>query len=699
MVAAGKRKDHTLYVPMGMLLNGEWRGLIVDDDDTSRASAKLALEGERIYGRPIKLEFASSAREAIEILSADSRFVFAILDVMMESNDSGLGLIDWIRSRPELAAMRLAIRTGYSGPHSPEETIQKYDIFDYRAKTELSRGKFVGIVASMARSWVEISSACAGEKAMAALAKGSLELNEAQSSQFFLLALGKAGRDLVQHGLFEAHFKPFESLNTLEKKSDTITAPGLPDIIVNSHPGSCWPSQEKALRSLLSSAQSAYTTLSAIKKLEAMAYADPVTGLANRRRLMQWLERDLEAGEPLGVMIIDVDHFKKINDRLGHEAGDKLLKTLGDRMSKACEIIPSRAARLGGDEFCVLFRCHDESSGMSAASDWLQFLEGVVPLGMESVDPHFSAGLSFSSSGAPGEVLRNADVAMYQAKKTGRGRLCLHQQGGFFDAPKRERGARLAKGLADGELVPLFQPIIDATSGRCCAFEIYARWRQPDGELVLPGDFLPMAHETGVARSIDLWMANQALLASQHLHGRVQFRINLDSKQACDETFAEELSLSWVGQPSHAFAVEILESAAFPDIEKVKKFTHRLASNGHEISLDHFGSGNSSLTFLSRLPIGSIKIDAHLSRSLACDSDVKLAKSTAAVAKVYGIDCMGTGIETLQEVKTLLSWGALRVQGHVIAPAMEWEATLSWLTLWENGASARWLDELSNLSL
>lgn len=677
-----KRLPTIKAVPPGRLAAGSWRGLVVDDDQGSRASARLALDGELLFGYPVKIEFASSAQQAKEILEKDSEFVFAILDVVMERQDSGLDLIDWIRSRPECQAMRLAIRTGYSGSLPVEEVIQKYDILDYRAKTELSRGKLIGVVAALARSWVEISHSMAGEKAMGALAFGNQELSEAQSPQYFLMALGKAGRSVMEPALFEAHFaqEPTSDVSVPKPTERWIRAAGLPDIHVAWREEGLWPVQAKAFKKLLSSTQASYSSLASIKKLEALAYSDSMTGLANRRRLIQWIERDLEAGEPLSVMIMDVDHFKRVNDRLGHEAGDKLLKALGERMGKACEAIPSRAARLGGDEFCVLFRSPSEADGLVAAKSWLDLLAGPIPLGVEEVVPKFSAGIAWSASSPPGEALRNADVAMYQAKKAGRGRLCRFDPSGFEqEEPKREREQRLAKGLADGELVPIFQPIVELSTGRCVALEMFARWRRGREGLLSAGDFLPMAHEAGVSKAIDLWMANQALEASVALDSRIQIRINIDSKQAADEAFADELCRLWSHAPDGAFAIEMLESAALPDLERVKRFASRLSASGVEMSLDGYGSGHASMGLLNKLDLGSVKVDASMTRGPSAQSGSKMGQSIAAVCAVHGIACMATGLESVEDVKLASSWGVTLGQGHLIAEPMPWGEIKKWL--------------------
>lgn len=689
------RKKTMPPLPSQALTGGAWLGLIVDDDESSRASARLALDGEVVFGRPIALEFAASAEEAREKLSINNAFVFAIIDVVMEAQDSGLELIDWIRSRGELSTLRLAIRTGYAGNDEPNEMIQKYDILDFRDKSDLTRAK-LGVVASLARSWMEIQSAMAGERAMGELARGTQDLNEAQSPSMFVDALRRSGNAaLGPWGSFEANLRVEEGMP--KQGSETIKGASLPDIDVMWDGTGAWPAQCVAVRRLMASARAAYANLAEVKKLEAMAYADPVTGLANRRRLVQWMESDGERGEALGVMILDVDHFKRVNDRLGHDAGDKLLKALGERMALACQNARARAARLGGDEFCVLFRASSAELSKEMAEAWLALIVGPVPLGFEVLEPQFSAGLAWAKGVAPGEALRNADVAMYQAKKSGRARLCVFDPLTSMDAPRRERQQRLADGVAGGEMVAMFQPMVDASSGQCVAFEMFARWRQSDKALISAGDFLPMAHEAGVSRALDSWMSAEAVRASETLGKRTQIRLNVDSKQVCGEGFAEELVQAWDNARPGAFAVEIMESSALPDVERARKFAARVSSSGHEVCLDNFGSGSASMGVLSKLALGSVKIDAALARASEGSVERMLGRSACQVASIHGLRAMASGVMSAQEAVALASWGASALQGQAIGEPMERLEAEAWLERWEQTGRVAWLDQLKQV--
>jgi diguanylate cyclase (GGDEF)-like protein len=661
---------------------GVWRGLVVDDDEGSHRAVALALDGFFVFGSPVVLDCASSAAQAKAMLSGEPVYAFALIDVMMERREAGLELVDWIREQPTLAALRVAMRSGYSGAMSAGEIIQKYDISDFRAKSELSSSQLLAVVASMARSWLEVSAAIAGERAMAAWARGAQDLAQAATPHLFLSELARAGRDVLSPWSFEVEAEggePALGACGFEGSGHWVRAAGLPSIRARFDGGRCWPAQEVAALRLLDSARGAYGQLASMRSLEALAYTDTLTGLPNRRRLAQWLD-EAQNGAPLAAMILDVDHFKRVNDRLGHEAGDKLLKVIGERMGAACEAMAARAARLGGDEFCVLFRAETPERGVQAAQAWLNLIGGAVQLGVERCEPTFSAGLAWSVDFSASELLRQADVAMYQAKTLGRSRLCPYEAGMGMDAPKREREQRVAQGVASGELVPMFQPIVRAGhQGACVGFEILARWRKPDGSLALAADFLPMAQDGGASRSIDAWVASRAMRASQDIQARVQMRINLDARQARDPGFAAELAAAWRGAPQGAFAVEVLESAALPDLEAAKAFALAVGALGQEVSLDGFGSGQASLGLLSRLPLSSIKVPAELCRAPEGSAERLLGQAAAHVAALRGLPCVAFGVETEQEAALASSWGMAQLQGNVVAPPMPWEQAKAWL--------------------
>lgn len=689
------KKTAALPLPPKALVDGSWLGLVVDDEEGSRTSVRLALAGEKIFGRPIELEFADSAAAAKAKLSVNgSRFVFAIVDMVMEEKESGLELVDWIRSRPDLLCLRVAIRTGYAGGADPKEMIQKYDILDFRDKSDLTRGKLLGLIATLARSWVELQSARAGESAMEELARGAQALAECESHAAFVSALNKAGKAaLAPWGYFEAkaHSGAAQAVSGIE----AVRAQGLPDLDVSFDASTGWPSQAKVAKQLMGSARAAYGNLAERRKLEALAYADSITGLPNRRRLVQWMERDAEARNAVGTMIVDFDYFKRVNDRLGHEAGDKLLKVLGERMAAACQKQPARAARLAGDEFCVLFNAESADAAAKQAADWLARLGDPVHLGFDVLEPRFSAGLFWSAGVSPTKALRNADLAMYQAKRTGRGRLCLHTSENHINtAPKRARELRLAEAVASGEMVALYQPAVD-DFGECVAFEMFVSWRQPDGSLIAAADFLPLAQEARVARDLDLWMAAEACRGAEKLGPTPQIRLNVDSEQLAASGFAQDLIRAWAGHPPGAFAVEMMESAALPDVEKARQFAAAMSQEGHEVCLDNFGSGSGSMGVLGRLNLGSVKIDASLTRGHPESSARRLGESACKVASIHGLRCLAINVRSPAEAAQLALWGACAFQGPGVGEPMELEQASAWLTRWRQEGRSLWMARLA----
>jgi diguanylate cyclase (GGDEF)-like protein/PAS domain S-box-containing protein len=405
----------------------------------------------------------------------------------------------------------------------------------------------------------------------------------------------------------------------------------------------------------------------AAESLRYHADHDVLTGLVNRRRFEEELERS--GGDPKGaggaVVIVDVDHFKFVNDSLGHEAGDAVLRgvasSLRERVGAA-----GLPARLGGDEFAVLLPGASEQEARELALSLLHAVrsrETRVPVTA-------SAGISVFDAGPtqdPGDALVAADIALYEAKEGGRDRVATFtgQQGQRLTWVGRVRGAIEAE-----RLVLHSQPIVNLATGETVGEELLVRMVDETGEIVMPSAFLPTAERFGLIRDIDRWVVSRAL--ELIAVGR-RVSVNLSARSVSDPelTSRVEQGLRRAGADPALLVFEITETAAAADMEDVRAFAERVQRLGCGLALDDFGTGFGSFIYLKHLPVSELKIDMefvrHVSHSRA---DRRLVESIVMIAQALGVRTVAEGVEDEATLGLLRKYGVDYAQGwHLGAPA------------------------------
>ena len=405
----------------------------------------------------------------------------------------------------------------------------------------------------------------------------------------------------------------------------------------------------------------------AAESLRYHADHDVLTGLVNRRRFEEELERC--GGDPKGsggaVVIVDVDHFKFVNDSLGHEAGDAVLRGVASSLRERVGA-GGLPARLGGDEFAVLL----PGAGEQEARDLALSLLHAVRSRETRVPVTASAGISVFDAGPtqdPGDALVAADIALYEAKEAGRDRVATFtgQQGQRLTWVGRIRGAIEAE-----RLVLHSQPIVDLATGQTVGEELLVRMVDEAGELVMPSAFLPTAERFGLIRDIDRWVVSRALelIAT----GR-RVSVNLSARSVSDPelTSRVEQGLRQAGADPALLVFEITETAAAADMEDVRAFAERVQRLGCGLALDDFGTGFGSFIYLKHLPVSELKIDMefvrHVSHSRA---DRRLVESIVMIAQALGVRTVAEGVEDEATLTLLRKYGVDFAQGwHLGAPA------------------------------
>ena len=426
-------------------------------------------------------------------------------------------------------------------------------------------------------------------------------------------------------------------------------------------------------------------------QLRHQALHDPLTGMANRA-LFQTKVRDAlaEGRERVGVLFIDLDDFKTVNDSLGHVVGDELLRAVAGRVAD-CIRPGDLAARLGGDEFAVLVRgAADSRAAIAVASRIVDRLREPFHVMGAEVMVRASIGIATREAGELGAegILRDADEAMYTAKGLGKGRWEVFAPSMHAAVLSRhEFKADLHRALERDELLVQYQPIFEVPSGEVVAAEALLRWRHPRYGLVQPDDFIPLAEETGLIAPIGLWVLERACVEArrwpEHGSGRdIAVAVNVSAKQLQRGTFIEEIQqvLARTGLKPTNLILEVTESLAFDEGEGATESLQPLREQGIRIALDDFGTGHSSLSRLRDFPVDIIKIDKAFTTTLRAARDGGgLSHAVFTFSHSLGVTVVAEGVEELGDLHALGDFPREWAQGYHLARPLDANAMLDLL--------------------
>ena len=445
------------------------------------------------------------------------------------------------------------------------------------------------------------------------------------------------------------------------------------------------------------------------EQLQRLAFYDSLTELPNRALLNDRLRVALAGAERqqdlIAVMYLDLDGFKEVNDTLGHAAGDALLTETGRRIGR-CIRASDTLARTGGDEFTVLLTRASSIADVTAIAE--RILEAVaepIQVGGRTVRVGTSIGISFHpKDGQDAETLQlKADLAMYKAKKAGRGQYRVFE--GELAASGKDRmslTAKLEAALAGDDLMLFYQPVVDVQDGRVAYAEALLRWRKPGGELVLPDAFLPHAEECGLIRRIDNWVIERACRDARSWPGeraRPGVCVNLSAASIQQTNLASLLAgvLERTALMPVQLTLEIKESAIVCDPQAVRLALEDIAPLGLRWSLDDFGSGRSSLTYLTRFPIRGVKLDRTLVERIGRDTTgEELIRSVLTLARALELDVVAKGVEHTHQQAFLAALGCRLMQGYRFVRPMSGDMFGHWLAA--NGSRGLWAKRLKSPS-
>jgi diguanylate cyclase (GGDEF)-like protein/PAS domain S-box-containing protein len=433
--------------------------------------------------------------------------------------------------------------------------------------------------------------------------------------------------------------------------------------------------------------QARQTQLELERRLVFQARHDPLTGLPNRRMLIERLDDVLDRVHTVGarasLLICDLDNFKVVNDGLGHEHGDKLLVAVGTRLRVALR--PNDlVARLGGDEFVVLLDELDtKDQAALLAQRALDALAEPVELAGQRVPVTASVGVVHlrPDHERADDVIRDADVAMYHAKASGKGRVTVFEAGMRDKAWERhdlEQALRVA--IREGQLHLLYQPKLAARDGALLGFEALVRWEHPDRGLIGPGEFIPLAEETGLIVPLGRWVFREACRQLGEWRGElpaareVTVAVNLSGPELHSDELVTELAqvLEIHGVPAESLELEVTESVAMSNPAAVASALTALKSLGVRVALDDFGTGYSSLAYLRKLPVDVLKIDRAFVKGLGTDiEDAEIIRFLVSLAKTLSLSTVAEGVETQAQHAQLRLLGVDALQGYLLGRPMK----------------------------
>ncbi len=419
--------------------------------------------------------------------------------------------------------------------------------------------------------------------------------------------------------------------------------------------------------------------------LQQVAHFDALTNLLNRRGFNQiFAEKVAEKTRSQGMMAViflDIDHFKRINDSLGHDAGDQLLTVLAGCIKGSIRSREDVVARFGGDEFCILINIHHRDEARHMAQRIMQKMKEPIELAGRRMVMTTSIGISlFPDDGQTcEELLKTADLALYQSKDTGRNSL------NFFSSNLKTRASlelQLEEELraalhARTELVLFYQPIFDMKLGKVTRLEALVRWQHPQHGLLAPDRFIGIAENNGLIAELDHWVLRQAChdlsLLSDRGYTELTMAVNCSALNLARDELADEIedALRFAGVAANRLELEVTENALMGNISSTLTLLRQIRALGVSLAIDDFGTGYSSLAYLKRLPLNTLKIDRSFIQDIPkSTADSEIVQAIIGMAHTLHLQVVTEGVETQAQFELLLKHDCDFIQGYLLSPAV-----------------------------
>ncbi len=713
---------------------GSWRIMIIDDDPDVHSATTFALGSLEIQHRPLSFLHAYSAAEAREILQKEKDIAIILLDVVMEHEDAGLQLVNYIRKTLGLADVRIILRTGQPG-YAPEiDAIRDYDINDYKTKSELTRTKLYTAVTSAIRSYEQICSISSSRRGLEMIINASTELMATHGLHNFasgvltqitsLLGLGCEGFVCIRPANLQNnhHTDDLQVVACTERYQSyqnqllkTLQLPSAPETIYQAlhQQQSVYEKNATVLyfnntekkdfalyldsgvhlnemdRRLLdvfcSNVSVGLDNVILNSRLHNYAFYDLLTGLGNRLKLLQTLGETLSSAskQHSALSLIDIDHFAETNDALGHQFGDLLLYAVAQRLFRHfgdnCQL-----ARVGSDTFALLG--HQDKVNPDKILELF-----TTPFEVDHQDVQLTATIGLIKldeyDGDASEALKDTNIALKRAKTSQRGGYEYFTRSMGVEIRERVMLMHALRAAFEHErLFLVYQPQVDMRTGKAVGAEALLRWRTDEGKFVPPDQFIPIAEYSGLIVDIGEWVLRSALhelVALRNMgYTTFQMAINVSQAQFSHPLFMQTLhkALQDTSAPPQCVELEITESMAMKDPDLLIKTLHQIKQLGVSVSIDDFGTGFSSLSHLQKLDVDKLKIDRAFVNDIQQNgSEGSIAKMIVQLGQNLGLSVIAEGVENDMQAKTLMDYGCHMAQGYFYARPLTQQDLHDWL--------------------
>ncbi|OGO84921.1 MAG: diguanylate phosphodiesterase [Chromatiales bacterium RIFOXYA1_FULL_46_5] len=700
--------------------SGEWHLLIVDDDEEIHTVTKLALSDLLVLDRKLVFHHAFSGKEALKFLAQNPYIAVILLDVVMESDDAGLKVVQQIREELKMDEVRIVLRTGQPGYAPEESVIKEYDINDYKTKTELTRNKLVTAIISSIRSYQQIRTINQNRIGLQKIINAGANLLEQHSLHEFsegvvtqissLIGLhaegvlcaqieddGSSSDNIYVLGA-AGHYAPYikcklERLNNnriiqqittclaerrhIFTEKDTVLYLGNIDHAAAVYIETNRPVEDfdrQLIEVFLSNISIGYENVTLFQQLKHAAYIDPLTKTPNRNEFTSLLQetRRLDPSRNVAVLI-DIDHFSDVNDGLGQETGNELLIAVTHRLVAQFGEI-AQIGRIGADVFgligpeqaltpetlsCIFempFQCSEHSLQVNATFGFCRLRDSALH------------GLT---------ILKHVYIALNRAKKH------LAQNFEYYSAQMEEQMVErlvllrsLRSDFQKDKLQLWYQPQICLKSRNVLGMEALLRWPQTDGSFISPAVFIPLAEYSGLIIEIGDWVLQQACKQLQSLKeqgfSHLRIAVNVSMPQFRNHRFVQSVinCVERYQVNPALLELEITESVVMDDPKIVIDALNKLKDFGIKVAIDDFGIGFSSLSYLQQLPLDRIKIDRAFIQDFARPNGTLIAETIVNLGQKLGLATIAEGIETQAQEDAVRAMGCEEVQGFMYAKPM-----------------------------
>lgn len=710
-----------------------WKILVVDDDTDVHEATELALRNIQILDRPLIFLHAYTAGEALEILVREHDIAVILLDVVMETEDAGLRTINAIRERLRLTNVRIVLRTGQPG-HAPEiDTISRYDINDYTTKSELTRNKLFTTLTTAIRAYnqlkmlensrlglekiVAASNQFIAEQGLSNFSDGVItqiagllnvepegvlcvceEQDDTNCAQYRIVAAAGQYRHLVQHRLEEINAPRIvatlthclqEQCNQIGDNSIALYFHQRNGPLFAAYIDSPYPPHDvdrHLLEVFCTNIALCAENVQLVARLRQQAYVDLLVGLPNRLAFIEEINRQLSQDGPLDAVIalIDIDQFAGINDMLGHQYGDQLLKAIASHLRQH---LPEDClvARVAGDIFGIL----GKAQYLSPAVLQPIFFQ---PVKMDEAEHSVTISVGLvalqAHEGSGSDYLKNAHIALKRAKTGGLSQSAYYSQEIGTETRERARLLQNLRGAFDHRrLYLVYQPQIDLASKETIGFEALLRWQSDDSAFVSPDRFIPVAEHSGLIVPLGAWVLRTALYALQQMNAvssqPIRMAVNVSVVQLRQESFLTLLddALRDTGIDPALLELEVTESCAILGLEHARYLLGEIKKRGVLIAIDDFGTGYSSLSYIDKLPVDRLKIDRAFITPLDTPHEgARIVELVIPMGHRLGMKVIAEGVENDIQLAALRALGCDEAQGYLFARPMPLKEAITWLT-------------------